>query len=68
MLTDEALVYTPTELIRILRRSRSSVYADLQAHRIPSIRLGGRLLIPKKAIEDLLAGTAANTSETARVP
>ena len=51
---NERLVYTVEEAGRLLGLSRSSSYEGVRTGSIPSIRVGGRVLVPKKALEKLL--------------
>ena len=51
----ETLVYSPQEVMSLLGLSRSAVYDHIADGRIPSVRIGGRLLVPRKALERLLA-------------
>ena len=53
---EERLVYTVEEAGRLLGLSRSSSYEAVRNHSIPSIRIGGRVLVPKKALERMLEG------------
>lgn len=53
-------VTTPTltvlEVARLLRVSRQHVYKCVREGDLPSVRLGGKILIPTKAYEEWLAG------------
>lgn len=40
------------------RRGRNQAYEDVREGRVPSIRLGRAIRIPKKALRDLLAEVA----------
>jgi len=51
----ETLVYSPQEVMRLLGLSRSAVYDRIADGTIPSVRIGGRLLVPRKSLERLLA-------------
>ncbi|MBA7554732.1 hypothetical protein ES705_47363 [subsurface metagenome] len=54
---NEALVLTPKEAMKILRCSRSVLYAGLKNGCIPCIRLGPRkVVIPRKKLMVLLEG------------
>jgi len=54
---NEALVLTPREAMKILRCSRSVLYAGLKNGSIPSIRLGPRkVVIPRAKLMALLGG------------
>ena len=44
--------------------SRTSAYEYIRAGHLPAIRMGRRLLVPLKAIDDLLDGPAGNHATT----
>jgi excisionase family DNA binding protein len=46
------------EVGRILGLSRPSTYAAAKNGEIPTIRIGGRILVPRAALERLLNGAA----------
>jgi len=48
-------VYTVREVQRLLNLGRSSVYEAITRGDIPTIRIGKRLLIPRVAIDQILA-------------
>ena len=50
----EPLVYSAAEVQTLLGLSRSAVYARIKDGSLPSIRIGGRLLVPRLALQDLL--------------
>lgn len=54
-------VYTANEILRLLggKISRPTLYRALREGTIPSLRLGRRVLIPRAALERLLAGEPA---------
>lgn len=54
------LVLTVKEVQKLLGLSRGLVYQAIQSGQIPSIRIGRRVLIPRAALEHILAGTDAN--------
>ena len=54
-------VYTVTQVAKLLGLSRASAYARVQDGSIPSVRIGSRILIPRKAFERLL--DSANVAE-----
>ena len=57
----EALVLTPSEVRKILRCSRSVLYAGLKNGSIPSIRISPRkILIPKHRFLEWLNGDGGN--------
>ena len=47
-------MYTVPEAGKILDLGRSSAFAAAARGDIPTIRIGGRVLVPKKALEPLL--------------
>ena len=51
--------YTIAETGRLLGIGRNQAYAAAKAGEIPTIRVGKRLLVPKAALDRLLAGEAA---------
>ena len=53
---DQGLVVTVAEASRMLRLSRNSTYAAIRNGDIRTLRIGRRLLIPRAALERLLAG------------
>lgn len=50
----ERLAYRPRELPDLLGLSRGKVYALLRSGDLPCVRLGGRLLIPREALNRYL--------------
>lgn len=54
MQTDR-LAYDTFEVARLLGLSRNSVYKAVHNGEIPSVRVGGRYLIPRGALEAMLA-------------
>ena len=46
----------------LLGLSQASTYAAVQNGEIPSIRIGSRWLIPRRGIDEMLGGSAAETS------
>ena len=53
--SDEQLVYDVPELSKVLLISESHTYKVLRQGLVPSIRLGRRILIPKVALDKILA-------------
>lgn len=51
--TDRA-TYTVTEIAQILGIGRNQAYAAVKSGHIRSVRIGGRILVPRTAIESLL--------------
>jgi excisionase family DNA binding protein len=57
-------VLTVPEAADLLGISRSLAYELVARHKLPAVRLGRRILVPQRAIEDLLASAcAARTAE-----
>ena len=60
---NEQLVLTPEEARKLLRCSRSVLYAGLKNGSIPAIHLGPRkVVIPRKKLMALLGGTGNDGS------
>jgi excisionase family DNA binding protein len=53
---EETLVYTVPEVQFKLKISKSTVYAAIRDGRLPSLRLGRKVLVPKEALRAWLAG------------
>ena len=52
----ESLTFTVEETAKLLRISRNTAYNLVREGRLPVLRLGRRLLVPKKGLDNLLAG------------
>ena len=50
----ESLVLTPVETAKLLRIGRATVYEQIRQGTIPSLRMGRKILVPRKALEKLL--------------
>ena len=50
----ESLVLTPVETAKLLRIGRATVYEQIRQGTIPSIRMGRKILVPRRALEKLL--------------
>jgi excisionase family DNA binding protein len=59
--TAQQRTYSVTDVARIFGVTPSHVWRLCQRGDLPSIRLGGRILIPRDAVDRILA--AANTDE-----
>ncbi|MQF70456.1 helix-turn-helix domain-containing protein [SAR202 cluster bacterium AD-812-D07_MRT_10900m] len=64
----ERLAYTPEQTRRLLGLGRTTMYNRIADGTIPSVRIGSRILIPKRALEQLLndtvsKGTSVNREE-----
>lgn len=55
-MTQEKSVYSVKEIQELFHLSKASVYNAIKAGTIPSIRIGGRVLIPKVQINRMLHG------------
>lgn len=55
----EVQTYTVPEAARKLGIGRNSAYEAVRSGEIPSIRIGGRILVPRLALDRMLAGEAA---------
>lgn len=51
----EKLVYQVNELVDLLGLSISSVYKGINTGDIPHVRVNGRILIPKKMLDEWLS-------------
>lgn len=54
-LTDLPLILTVTEFAALLRISRGKAYAVVHSGQVRVLRIGGRLLVPRQSVEQLLA-------------
>ena len=55
---DEKLVYTVEEAGALLDLGRSGAYDAVRRGDLPTIRIGRRILVPKEALDRLLAGVS----------
>ena len=62
-MNNERLVLQAGEAAKILGLSRNSVYQGIQTGEIPHIKIGKRLLIPAKALEELLASVGKSKED-----
>lgn len=51
----ECRTYSVREVAKILGIGRNSAYESCQSGEIPNIRVAGRILVPKSAVDELLA-------------
>ena len=56
MIPIEPQVYTAREVGKIMKLGKNSVYLGMKTGDIPSIKVNGRLLIPKAALDKMLSG------------
>lgn len=59
---EERLVYSVYDLVELLGLSISSVYQAITNNEIPHIRVGSRILIPKKMLDEWLSKRQTKTS------
>lgn len=67
---NERLTYTVEEVASLLGVSRSAAYQAVRTGELPSIRLGQRIIIPKKKIEEMMAksqGLLQSTPEVCQI-
>lgn len=60
----QQLTYSVADVARIFGVAPSHVWRLCQSKEIPSIRLGSRILIPREAVEHILASTGGRNSGT----
>jgi excisionase family DNA binding protein len=58
-----ALTMTVSQTASVLGISRSSAYECVRYGSIPSIRLGRRIVVPRRAIDELLAAASLAPSD-----
>jgi len=51
---EDQAVYSVPQVARILGIARNSAYEGIHRGEIPHIRVGGRILVPKEALDNLL--------------
>lgn len=59
----ESRFLSPSQIEKVLGLSRPSVYRLLKAKKIPSVRLGSRVLIPSSFLDDLTAQALASSAD-----
>ena len=59
----DSLVLTPIETAKLLRIGRGTVYEQIRCGAIPSIRMGRKILVPRKALMKMLEEVKGNGSE-----
>lgn len=62
----EKLTYTVEEVAKLLGLSRSSMYQAIRNNSVPSLRIGGRILISKIELEKLLGQTTRGSRVSRR--
>lgn len=55
----EKMILTVKETAQVLSLSRNSVYQGVLTGQIPCLKVGKRILIPRKALEELLASVGS---------
>ena len=61
MAETESLTFTVSEAARVLGISRTTAYECVRTGELRAVRLGRRLVVPKVAIVELLAGSISPT-------
>ncbi len=56
--TKERLTYSVPEVAELLGISRASAYTHVRTGDIPSITIGSRIVVPRRALNELLHGKA----------
>jgi excisionase family DNA binding protein len=54
-LSQEPLTYTVPEAAALLRIHKITAYEAIKRGEIPAVKVGRRLLVPRKALEEMLA-------------
>ena len=60
---DDRLVLTMTEAAQLLKIGRSCAYEAVRNGQLPVIRMGRRILVPRAALERLLANGSQDSSQ-----
>ncbi len=63
--TSQPLVISVTEAAVLLGVSRATAYECVRTKELPSIRLGGRILIPRQRLLDMIDGNGGNDGRVA---
>jgi excisionase family DNA binding protein len=58
----ERATYTVEQAARVIGLGRASAYAAVRRGDIPSIRIGRRVVVPRAALERMLAGQGAQSA------
>jgi excisionase family DNA binding protein len=61
----ECLTFTVDEAAALLGLSRNLAYAAVASGEIPSVKIGRRILVPRTALERLLASAAGSKIDSA---
>jgi excisionase family DNA binding protein len=65
---DEPLAITVTEAARLLGISRAFAYTLVNRGALPSLRLGYRIVVPRRALEELVDLSARMHAPDGRAP
>jgi len=60
---NDRAVLTVTEVAGMLGLSRNSTYEGIRRGEIPHLRVGKRILVPRRAIEKMLDGAKPNGAQ-----
>lgn len=60
----ESSYYLPEELVALLPIGRTTIFRELKAGHIPSIRLGKKIIIPREAFDRWLKSAGGLLPET----
>ena len=63
---DERLTFTVDEAAKLLGVSRNSLYEAVRADKLPTIRLGRRIMIPKHGLLEFMGAPAAQATRPTR--
>jgi excisionase family DNA binding protein len=55
----QTMTYTVAEAAKLLRIGRNQAYEAINARELPSVKIGRRILIPRVALEQMLAKSSA---------
>lgn len=61
----EKVILTVDEVAEILRISRASAYEACRRGEIPTIKIGRRVLVPRKGLDRLIAGDVTSSLKSA---
>ena len=65
-MTDNRMTLTVEEAAEILGISRALAYALVKKEQLPGLKLGRRLVVPRRALERLLQGDTTTTGDSSR--
>jgi excisionase family DNA binding protein len=66
-MNDDRLAFTIEEAARAIGISRGGAYRSAHTGELPTVRIGGRLLVPRDALKELIAERARRRSSEATV-